>query len=781
MIKLRRRLIRIDWFTIGVALGCFALYLALFGRFYLSRKIVHGSDTHGVWSLTYLTLYSIKNFDEFPWWDPTGLGGWPIYSYLLNWSFNYFTPYAFPFFAAFKLVSTFVPISPRGLNTAIVIQKVVYYFLLNLAAVLLIAHELLRSRVARAFVAIAFTLSVIQFQGFRDSHQYEALPGALFYLFALLHFDRNRTHRALFLLILFAGLYLSSGSYAVTLSALYWTGLFTVLFVMTRPGLLVDGARLVAAAWRRPWSRAGLLAGGLLLIAGFAAPASSVVLNAGNLLRITGAKPLDYGVGVFGDWDPPNFGATGFELWTNLMYFAPFFELHDAVLSFDPWHSGIDHRYIGLAAVPLLAVALTLGLRRRGTVPLFLTVFVCVVFVAYTVNNLAFAFLMKFPLFQNVRTMPNLLARDGGALFLILIAAIGLDTLVTHGSPVSIGPRSTVHRDERRLRHLLMALLAGVIVLAGLSLVLIIQPSFSPIRHTLAHAGLYLVLFCFLALLLLLIEHPRTRRAITLIFLVLTATDLIVSSSYYFLRRPGYMMYENDGSWTKPRPATIGPISSSSENWPGKYRGIFHNLAGGPWVGTREWLVLATRPKLETLTDTWDYQGLTMRAYPRIRFFTNGRYLPFEEIRRIDRVAVPSTAGAWVYLHDEKLVQSRGQSDHPEDVAWTVRRFTFNRLRVAVSAPRDVIMVYYDNYNKYFTARIDGRPVPIYRANFTYKAVELPAGDHMVEWVFNPYPVKVSWLVFYLSLLVYLFIYRRAARDPEWRRTLPALTPPPDP
>ena len=79
--------------------------------------------------------------------------------------------------------------------------------------------------------------------------------------------------------------------------------------------------------------------------------------------------------------------------------------------------------------------------------------------------------------------------------------------------------------------------------------------------------------------------------------------------------------------------------------------------------------------------------------------------------------------------------------------------------------PADGFMVYYDNDDPFFSARVDGARVPIHRANFTYKAISLPAGRHVVEWSYNPYPVKIAWTIFYVSFFAYGFLWWRALRS----------------
>jgi uncharacterized membrane protein YfhO len=48
---------------------------------------------------------------------------------------------------------------------------------------------------------------------------------------------------------------------------------------------------------------------------------------------------------------------------------------------------------------------------------------------------------------------------------------------------------------------------------------------------------------------------------------------------------------------------------------------------------------------------------------------------------------------------------------------------------------------------------VDGRPVPIERANYAFRAVALPAGQHTVSMVYRPPAVTLGVLVSALSLI----------------------------
>ena len=770
VISLLRRIDLRAWFIFVV---CFGMYYFVYARYYTSGEIVHCCDTHGLWTIEYLALYSIARLGEFAWWDPTGVNGWPIYSYLLNGAFNYFSPYSLPYLGGFWLLSRFHEISPQGINEALVYEKVIYYYLLNFIAVMLISREILKTYTARFFVAIAFTLGVIQFQGFRDAYQYMALPGPLFYLWSLLYYDRRRTFQSFLVLILATGLLVSSMSYAFTLSGLYWSVAFTVFLIVFHPSLLQAVWRHFRQGWQTRLGRVCLISGVLLFAFGLAAPLSSVALNVGHLMRITGiGRPLDWSHGIFGDWDPPYFGVPAYELWTNVMYFAARPEIHNFILTFDPWKvSGIDHRYIGLAALPLCFAGLILGNQRRYFGTLFLAFVLCVVFIPYTVDNLAYFSLMHLKAFQNVRSMGGLLPRDGPALFLILIAALGLDQLLLRLSATA-GGGAQFDRD-RRLEYVLAACLACLMIFAAVVFVAGVRPgAAAELRSTFTYTGFYLGIFAMLVLLLLYAKDHRGARVLSVMLLVLSISDLILSGSYYFAKRPLHnnMIYRDEpgSSWSKPRPKEIGPITSEAQAWAGQdYRGILHNLAGGPLFGLREWLILATRPAMAPLLENWNQETNFMRAYPHFRFYTAGRFIPYDTIKTIDGTEPPKAPGQWVFVHDKELAESSAGTAKPVPATWRIEEFAFNRVRTRVSMPQDGVMIYFDNYDRWWKAYIDGERVRIHRANFTFKAIQLKAGEHVVEWRFNPYPVKIAWSLFYLSLLAYgCFMWRwlRVAR-----------------
>ena len=61
------------------------------------------------------------------------------------------------------------------------------------------------------------------------------------------------------------------------------------------------------------------------------------------------------------------------------------------------------------------------------------------------------------------------------------------------------------------------------------------------------------------------------------------------------------------------------------------------------------------------------------------------------------------------------------------------------RLRLSAGGPR--LLVVGDNFHPHWRALVDGRPAPLLRADYVWKAVPVPAGEHLVELLYRSPPV----------------------------------------
>lgn len=78
-----------------------------------------------------------------------------------------------------------------------------------------------------------------------------------------------------------------------------------------------------------------------------------------------------------------------------------------------------------------------------------------------------------------------------------------------------------------------------------------------------------------------------------------------------------------------------------------------------------------------------------------------------------------------------------------------------NRVTIETENEWAETLVLSDNYYPGWQARVDGAPVDIYRADCTMRAVEVPAGRHVITFVFTPTTLKAS---VYVSLAATGFV-----------------------
>ncbi len=100
----------------------------------------------------------------------------------------------------------------------------------------------------------------------------------------------------------------------------------------------------------------------------------------------------------------------------------------------------------------------------------------------------------------------------------------------------------------------------------------------------------------------------------------------------------------------------------------------------------------------------------------------------------------------------EKAVQGIGQESDQDEVRIT--RYEAARVDVRARLASPGLIVLSDAFYPGWQARIDGVPVPILRANVFFRAVQAPAGDHRVEFTYQPASLVVGAIVSAAALAV---------------------------
>jgi len=115
-------------------------------------------------------------------------------------------------------------------------------------------------------------------------------------------------------------------------------------------------------------------------------------------------------------------------------------------------------------------------------------------------------------------------------------------------------------------------------------------------------------------------------------------------------------------------------------------------------------------------------------------------------------------------LKETALVNSRFRQDLA-DVTTSTRdslssvaliSYEPNHLVYQTSSSQQGIVIFSEVYYPGWEATIDGKPVPIARANYILRAMEVPAGEHTIEMRFSPRSLKVTEGIAYTAIIILL-------------------------
>jgi hypothetical protein len=87
-----------------------------------------------------------------------------------------------------------------------------------------------------------------------------------------------------------------------------------------------------------------------------------------------------------------------------------------------------------------------------------------------------------------------------------------------------------------------------------------------------------------------------------------------------------------------------------------------------------------------------------------------------------------------------------------------VTRDNGNRSAFEVEAKKKSLLFVADCFFPNFAATVDGKPVPIWRANYAYRAVPVEQGKHVVEFVWRPYDFYAGLAMTVLTLAALGFV-----------------------
>jgi hypothetical protein len=81
-----------------------------------------------------------------------------------------------------------------------------------------------------------------------------------------------------------------------------------------------------------------------------------------------------------------------------------------------------------------------------------------------------------------------------------------------------------------------------------------------------------------------------------------------------------------------------------------------------------------------------------------------------------------------------------------------------NEIEISVNSKANSLLFLTENYYPGWKASIDGRNVPILRADYTFRAIPIAAGKHSVRFYYDPWSFKIGIYLFIAGLIGVLFM-----------------------
>lgn len=144
-------------------------------------------------------------------------------------------------------------------------------------------------------------------------------------------------------------------------------------------------------------------------------------------------------------------------------------------------------------------------------------------------------------------------------------------------------------------------------------------------------------------------------------------------------------------------------------------------------------------------------------AFGNAWFVDNVKYVnsPDEEIDALAEVDLHTT----VVVNENEAGDIKNLSITPHNPQSTIQLTDYeaNKLRYQVDAKKDELAVFSEiYYPDGWQITIDGKPAQMQRANYTLRALPIPAGSQVVEFYFNPTSIKVTDAIAYTAILLML-------------------------
>lgn len=154
--------------------------------------------------------------------------------------------------------------------------------------------------------------------------------------------------------------------------------------------------------------------------------------------------------------------------------------------------------------------------------------------------------------------------------------------------------------------------------------------------------------------------------------------------------------------------------------------------------------------------DTW-YIKINNLAVPRAYFVGNYEIIDNKELL-LKNLFNPSFNPNTKVILEEEPQSSYSNIKIDKNASVNIKDYQENKVLLQTQSNSNQILVLTDNYYPGWKAFVDGKETRVYRANYSFRAIEVPSGMHGINFKYEPDSLKYGIILSFFSLLLYTFL-----------------------
>lgn len=133
-----------------------------------------------------------------------------------------------------------------------------------------------------------------------------------------------------------------------------------------------------------------------------------------------------------------------------------------------------------------------------------------------------------------------------------------------------------------------------------------------------------------------------------------------------------------------------------------------------------------------------------------LNMLSSPKFDPKEEVIIEEEIRNPKSE-----IQNKSQIPNKSEVQNPKS---KIIDYQPNKVTINTSCPNDGFLFLSDTYYPGWQAYIDGKLTKVYRANFLFRAIVLPQGDHQVEFVYSPLSFKIGLLGTLITIIILIIV-----------------------